>query len=71
MLGSGNLDRRSFELNYEMNLIVAGQGITDRIDARQQSYIERSRQETLEEVEAWPLWRRIRNNTLALATPLL
>lgn len=71
MLGSANLDRRSFELNYEMNLIAVGEEVTGEIDARQQSYIDRSRQLSLAEVEAWPWWRRIRNNTLALATPLL
>ena len=71
MLGSGNLDRRSFELNYEMNLIVVSEEATGEINARQHSYIARSRQLSLAEVEAWPSWRRIRNNMLALATPLL
>ncbi|SDE57200.1 cardiolipin synthase [Paracoccus isoporae] len=71
MLGSGNLDRRSFELNYEMNLIVAGSDVTAEIDDRQDSYMARARELSLAEVEAWPAWRRIRNNTLALATPLL
>ena len=71
MLGSGNLDRRSFELNYEMNLIVVSEEATGEINARQHSYIARSRQLSLAEVEAWPSWRRIRNNILALATPLL
>ena len=71
MLGSGNLDRRSFELNYEMNMVVAGTQLTEQLDDRQHSYIERSRFLTLEEVEGWSFWRRIRNNLLALATPLL
>ncbi|WBU62992.1 cardiolipin synthase [Paracoccus aerodenitrificans] len=71
MIGSGNLDRRSFELNYEMNLLVSGEGIIDRIDERQKTYIARARELTLAEVEAWPVWRKIRNNTLSLATPLL
>ncbi len=71
MLGSGNLDRRSFELNYEMNMIVADGAAIAAIDARQQSYLDRAREITLDEVAAWPSWRRIRNNTLALATPLL
>ncbi|MFD1797736.1 cardiolipin synthase [Paracoccus aurantiacus] len=71
MLGSGNLDRRSFELNYEMNVIAAGHDVITAIDTRQASYVARSRALTLAEVEAWPRWRRIVNNTLALATPLL
>ena len=71
MLGSGNLDRRSFELNYEMNLVVAGESFTGELDQRQQSYAARSRVLALAEVESWSFWRRIRNNLLALAAPLL
>ncbi|MDO5605021.1 MAG: cardiolipin synthase [Paracoccus sp. (in: a-proteobacteria)] len=71
MLGSGNLDRRSFDLNYEMNILLFDKAATAEIDARQKSYLERSRVLTLAEVDGWPRWRRIRNNTLALATPLL
>ncbi|MDO5529182.1 MAG: cardiolipin synthase [Paracoccus sp. (in: a-proteobacteria)] len=71
MMGSANLDRRSFELNYEMNMLLIGEDITGAIDARQQSYIERARELPLSEVTGWPLWRRLRNNLLALASPLL
>lgn len=71
MLGSGNLDRRSFELNYEMNLIIVGEEVVAAMNARQQTYVARSRELTLDEVQDWPRWRRIRNNTFALATPLL
>ncbi|MDO5658239.1 MAG: cardiolipin synthase [Paracoccus sp. (in: a-proteobacteria)] len=71
MMGSANLDRRSFELNYEMNMLLIGDEITATIDARQHSYLERSRELTLREVAAWPRWRRLRNNMLALASPLL
>ncbi|MDO5642484.1 MAG: cardiolipin synthase [Paracoccus sp. (in: a-proteobacteria)] len=69
--GSGNLDRRSFELNYEINMITVGEGLTAELDARQDSYLARARPLTREEVEGWPFWRRIRNNLLALAAPLL
>ena len=65
------MDRRSFELNYEMNLIVAGQSLVAEIDERQETYIARAREMTLAEVESWSFGRRIRNNLLALATPLL
>lgn len=71
LLGSGNLDRRSFELNYEMNMVVVGETFAAELDARQRSYAERSRALTLAEVESWSFWRRIRNNLLALAAPLL
>lgn len=71
MLGSANLDRRSFELNYELNLLVVDAALTSELDARQRSYVARSRRLTLSEVRRWPWWRRLRNNILALAAPLL
>ncbi len=71
MVGSANLDRRSFELNYEMNLLFAGPGITAEIDARQRSYLARSVPVSLDEIRQWSVMRRVRNNILALAAPLL
>jgi len=71
MLGSANLDRRSFELNYELNLMVVDKALTDELDERQASYVARSRRLRLAEVRRWPWWRRLRNNILALAAPLL
>ena len=70
MMGSANLDRRSFDLNYEMNVLLSGDIVAD-INERQQSYIKRSRELSAQEVADWPTWRRIRNNTFALASPLL
>ncbi|MRX49260.1 cardiolipin synthase [Paracoccus sp. S-4012] len=69
--GSANLDRRSFDLNYEVNLFVIDEEFTAVLDHRQQSYIERARRLTLEDVEGWTRLRRIRNNLLAIAAPLL
>ena len=43
----------------------------EELDARQVSYAERSREITLEEVRNWSVFRRLRNNLLALASPLL
>lgn len=71
MIGSANLDRRSFELNYEVNMCIFDSGITDDLNARQATYIERSREITLAEVKEWSMFRRLRNNLLALASPLL
>lgn len=71
MIGSANMDRRSFELNYEMNMLLVGVDVTAALDARQQSYIERAHSVEPEEIRRWSLRRRLRNNLLALAAPIL
>ena len=71
MLGSANMDRRSFELNYEMNMLFLGGPLTDELDRRQESYVARAEPVLLDEIRAWSVWRRLRNNLLALAAPIL
>ncbi|WP_410218184.1 cardiolipin synthase [Paracoccus sp. (in: a-proteobacteria)] len=71
MIGSANLDRRSFELNYEVNMAVFDREFVGHLDERQQSYVARSDEVVLNEVRNWSAWRRVRNNLLALASPLL
>ncbi|MFT4148721.1 MAG: cardiolipin synthase [Paracoccaceae bacterium] len=71
MIGSANLDRRSFDLNYENNLLIHSPGVTAELDARQDSYLARARPVSLDEVRRWSVIRRIRNNAMALAGPLL
>jgi cardiolipin synthase len=71
IIGSANLDRRSFELNYELNMFLCDADTIAALDMRQRSYLDRSRPMTIEEVRAWPWWQRMRNNVLALAAPLL
>lgn len=71
MLGTANLDHRSFDLNYENSLLLACPDVTAELDSRQQSYIDRSEPITRADVAGWPLWRRLRNNVIALASPLL
>lgn len=71
MVGSANLDRRSFDLNYEVNMAVFDREFVAELDVRQVSYLARSREITLDEVRGWGVLRRMRNNLLALASPLL
>lgn len=71
MVGSANLDRRSFEINYEMNMLLFDRDLACELERRQQSYIDRARRITRAEVARWSLLRRLRNNLLALASPLL
>ncbi len=71
LVGSINLDRRSFDLNYENAVLLESEDVTRELDALQDSYIARAREVTAEEVSRWSLLRRLRNNTVALAEPLL
>ena len=71
MLGTANLDHRSFDLNYENSLLLVCPDFTAELDARQKSYIRRATPMDRATVAAWPLWRRLRNNVIALASPLL
>lgn len=71
LIGSTNMDRRSFNLNYENSMLIDSAPITAELDAVQAGYIARSTEITLARVQAWSVLRRIRNNSVALAEPLL
>jgi cardiolipin synthase len=70
LLGSANLDRRSFELNFENNILFAGHAFTAEVRARQNDYLARCREITLAEVRRWSIPRRLLNNTVAMLSPL-
>jgi len=71
LIGSANMDRRSFELNYENNILFHGSALTAAMRARQEDYIARSRPVTREAVAAWPTSRRLWNNVIATLGPVL
>lgn len=71
LIGSANIDRRSFGLNFENSVLLYDPETTSRLVERQLAYIATSRQVTLEEVRAWSPIRRIWNNSLAMLGPLL
>jgi cardiolipin synthase len=71
LIGSANMDRRSFDLNYENNILLYDAGLTAEVRQRQRLYIAASRQVMPEHVAAWPLHRRLWNNTLATMGPIL
>jgi cardiolipin synthase len=71
LIGSANMDRRSFELNYENNILCCDAALTAAVRARQQAYIAQSRLVTREMVESWSLAARLWNNTLASLGPVL
>ena len=70
-IGSTNLDLRSFDLNYENNVLLQDAATTAAVHARQQDYIAAATAVTLAEVEAWSYGRRIWHNVLATVGPVL
>jgi cardiolipin synthase len=71
LIGSANMDRRSFDLNYENNILCYDPVLTGEVRRRQQDYLARSRRVTKEQVAAWPPRRRLWNNSIAMFGPLL
>jgi cardiolipin synthase A/B len=71
LIGSANLDRRSFELNYENNILFYDRALTTDLRRRQANYIARSRPVTRETVAGWTWHRRLWNNTIAMLGPVL
>ena len=71
LIGSANMDRRSFDLNYENNILLRDVETTAALHARQLEFLAQSRAVTLEDVRGWSALRRIWNNTLAILGPVL
>lgn len=71
LIGSTNFDLRSFDLNYENDILLRDDGVTQLIYDRQQEYLAKSDSVTLEDVNAWTYPRRIWNNVVATLGPIL
>ena len=71
LIGSSNLDLRSFDLNYENNILLQDRGITQAVRARQNDYIAQSTLVTPADVAAWPYYIRIWHNVIATIGPIL
>jgi len=71
LIGSANLDRRSFELNYENNILFQDEELTKKIRERQLSYQWQSHEVTREQVASWSVTRRFFNNAVAMLGPVL
>ncbi len=71
LIGSANMDRRSFDLNYENNILFCDTGLTAAVRERQNQYLAVSNRITREIVDAWPMRRRLWNNSLAVLSPIL
>ena len=71
LIGSANMDRRSFELNYENNILLYDPTLTAEMRRRQDAYLARSYPVTAEMVARWSMTRRFWNNAIAMLGPVL
>ena len=71
LIGSTNLDLRSFDLNFENNVLLQDEATTQAITKRQQDYLRDSHAVTLEQVHAMTTWKRIWDNPLGALSPIL
>ena len=71
LIGSANMDRRSFDLNYENNILFCDSSLTAAVRERQHQYLATSDRITCEIVDAWPMRHRLWNNSLAVLSPIL
>lgn len=71
LVGSSNVDLRSFDLNYENNILLQDADMTAQVIERQQSYLASAKHVTPEKVRSWPYRRRIWNNVIATIGPIL
>ena len=71
LLGSANIDRRSLELNFENNVLVADPAVAQAVRARQQAYLSVSPAVRPEVVRAWPFHQRLLQDVVGMMAPVL
>ncbi len=70
-IGSANLDTRSLRLNFELNLSVFDSELSTTIHSHFDRAFAGGREITLQEVKAYPLIIKLRNNLARLFSPYL
>ncbi|MFC4221063.1 cardiolipin synthase [Flagellimonas marina] len=70
-VGSGNFDIRSFELNYEANILIYDQDINKEMTAEFNALCEKSEQLNLEEFKNRPRWKKFMEGLSKFFKPLL
>jgi cardiolipin synthase len=71
LMTSANLDRRSFELNLEVSLVIFDADTSTRLRALQESYLRKSTRIDAKEWYARSAWKRLIENAVGLMSPLL
>jgi cardiolipin synthase A/B len=71
LIGSANLDRRSFELNFENNILFDDRQFAGQLRSRQDQYLAQCDRVTFEDVDNYGLVLRLWQNLLATLSPML
>jgi len=71
LIGSANLDRRSFELNFENNILFADAAFAAVIRARQAELLADSDEVTMADVDCFNVAQRFWHNSVAMLSPIL
>jgi cardiolipin synthase len=71
LIGSANMDRRSFELNFENNILFCDRALTAAVRRRQDSYVASAVAVSADQVAGWGRSRRLWNNAVATLGPVL
>ena len=71
LIGTSNLDIRSFALNAELMLMIYDSGVAARLTAEQKGYFANSRLLTLPAWQKRSFGRKLAENLARLLSPLL
>ena len=71
LLGSANLDRRSFRLNFEFNVEAYDAELAGRLCTWLDGLRNKSQPVTLEQMDSRPAWRRLRDGLVKTVSPYL
>lgn len=71
LIGSPNLDRRSFDLNYENSMMLADPVTVGALVTKQELFLKASLPVSRKKVESWSITRRVLINGVGMMAPLL
>lgn len=71
IITSANLDRRSFEINFELGVLVYDTPFAQRLRALQQGYMDSSVHVDLHAWRQRPMWRHVLEGAAGILSPLL
>ena len=71
LIGSANLDRRSFELNFENNILFDDPALATAVRHRQDEYLAQSDRVSRADVDRYGIGLRLWQNLLATLSPML